>query len=63
MSFTTLKQVIFNTIFHLGAQPVPMFKELKKFYNRECWLYVLHIEKPTVLSLHILKVAKPRHLL
>ena len=34
MIITTLKQVIFNTIFYVGAQPVPIFKEL----NRECWL-------------------------
>ena len=38
MNITTLKQVIFNTIFHVGAQPVPMVKELKRFYNREYWL-------------------------
>ena len=39
----TLKQVIFNTIFHAGAQPVQilarmkpkMVKELKRFYNKE----------------------------
>ena len=38
ISITTLNQVIFNTIFYMGAQLVPMFKELKKFYSRECWL-------------------------
>ena len=31
MNITTLKQVIFNTIFYLGTQPVPMVKELKRF--------------------------------
>ena len=30
VSITTLKQVIFNTIFNVGAQPVQVFKELKK---------------------------------
>ena len=46
MNITTLKQVISNTIFHVGAQLVQtlartnskMVKELKGFYNRECWL-------------------------
>ena len=46
MNITTLKQVVFSTIFHVSAQPVQilaradpkMVKELKKFYNRECWL-------------------------
>ena len=46
MNVTTLKQVVFSTIFHVSAQPVQilaradpkMVKELKKFYNRECWL-------------------------
>ena len=61
MSITTLKQVIFNTIFYVGVQPVPVFKELKKFYSSVGYCkYILHIEKPTELSLHMLKVAKLR---
>ena len=29
MNITTLKQGFFNSIFHVGAQRVPMVKELK----------------------------------
>ena len=65
MNITSLKQAILNTIFHVGAQPVPMVKELKRFLTESVGYckYMLHIVKPTELSLHILKIAKLRHLL
>ena len=65
MNIITLKQVIFNTIFHVLHNPYRWSKNWKDFITESVGYckYILHIEKPTGLSLYILKVAKLRDFL